>query len=206
MANSRQKILASLRAGTRDEGFAPKHVLPDFNTAEDNLASRLKQKLEAVHSSVDLVSSAAMAGQSIIDFLQRNNAELSVGVPPAMEAAEYAMHQELAFYSCEDYAACKTVLVQAPYAIAETGTVLLPSSVERPTLANFLPDNCIVLLNETDIVPYLEQGLSIIRNSDAGMPRALNMISGPSKTADIEQTLVYGAHGPIQLHVIIRQR
>ncbi len=206
MANSRQKILTSLPTGASDEGFAPESVLPDFNTADDNLVSRLKQKLEAVHTSVDLVSSPVMAGQSIMDFLQRNNGELRVGVSPAMKAAEYAVHPDLAFYPCEDFAMCQTVLVQAPYAIAETGTVLLPSGVVRPTLANFLPDNCIVFLNETDIVPHLEQGLSIIRNRDAGMPRALNMISGPSKTADIEQTLVYGAHGPIQLHVIVRQR
>ena len=49
----------------------------------------------------------------------------------------------------------------------------------------------------------MEEALLRIQQGVEGMPRALNLISGPSKTADIEQTLVYGAHGPIQLHVIV---
>ncbi len=83
--------------------------------------------------------------------------------------------------------------------------MVLSSSPQRPTLANFLPDNCIVLVDESDIQPFLEDALALVHESEAGMPRALNLIAGPSKTADIEQTLVYGAHGPIQLHVIIRR-
>ena len=60
------------------------------------------------------------------------------------------------------------------------------------------------MLDEVNIKPYMEDALSSVQDSDAGMPRAINLVSGPSKTADIEQTLVYGAHGPIQLHVIVR--
>ena len=109
----------------------------------------------------------------------------------------------LGCYDCEDFSTSTSVLTQAPLGIAETGTLVLPSSIKRPTLANFLPDNCIILIEASNIVAYQEEALLAVQRSGQGMPRALNLISGPSKTADIEQTLVYGAHGPIQLHVIV---
>jgi L-lactate dehydrogenase complex protein LldG len=205
MTDLRSAILNNLKASTARSELSPPPILPAFVSNSDNLTGLLKQKLEAVHASVDIVSSIGQTGQSIIDFLQSHHSPLEVGVIPATDTGDLSLGQGLYFYPCEDFATCQTVLTRAAYGIAETGTVVLPSSIQRPTLANFLPDNCIVILDEGDIVPYIEDAFTKVRNSDADMPRALNLVSGPSKTADIEQTLVYGAHGPIQLHVIVRQ-
>ena len=203
MTDSRTNILNKLKALKSDAEAAPALIQPEFVQQADSLSQLLKRKLEAVQSSVDVVSSGDQAGQSIVDFLSAHGCAMDVGILPGMDVELLSLDQRVQFYLCEDFAKCHTVITRAPFGIAETGTVVLPSSIQTPTLANFLPDNCIVLLNESDIVPYLEDALLAVQKSDAGMPRALNLISGPSKTADIEQTLVYGAHGPIQLHVII---
>ncbi len=205
MTDSRAAILSKLDRSSNDRWERPERILPGFVTQTDELAELLKQKLQAVHTSVDIVRSAGRVEQSIADFLQRHQSPMEVGVTSGIDIETLSTDQGVVFYPCDDFAACHTVLTHSAYGIAETGTVVLPSSLQRPTLANFLPDNCIVLLNEADIVPYMEDALLKVQTSDEGMPRALNLISGPSKTADIEQTLVYGAHGPIQLHVIVRR-
>jgi len=204
MTDSRSLILGNLKKHSSPSEHRPEAIQPAFVARSENLALLLKQKLEAVHTSVDLVSSEIQISQSIARFLSSHKSPPEVGIMPGADIGSVSTGEGVKFYTCEDIARCLTVITSAAFGIAETGTVVLPSSLQRPTLANFLPDNCIVLLDEVNIRPYMEDALSSVKNSDAGMPRALNLISGPSKTADIEQTLVYGAHGPIQLHVIIR--
>jgi L-lactate dehydrogenase complex protein LldG len=90
-------------------------------------------------------------------------------------------------------------------AVAETGTLALVSGPANPTTLNFLPDNHIVALSAADIVGDLESVFSLARaRYGAGqMPRTVNFITGPSRSADIEQTLLFGAHGPRRLHIVI---
>ena len=85
---------------------------------------------------------------------------------------------------------------------AETGTLLLVSGAERPTTLNFLPDTHVVVLHRHQIVGPYEAAWDRLR-AEGPMPRTVNFVSGPSRTADIEQTIVMGAHGPRRLHVII---
>lgn len=88
--------------------------------------------------------------------------------------------------------------------IAETGTLLLASGPEAPSSLNFLPETHIVVLTESDIVGALEDAWRELRRAHNGqMPRTVNLISGPSRTADIAMTMFMGAHGPKRLHVIL---
>lgn len=86
--------------------------------------------------------------------------------------------------------------------IAETGSIVMPSGPTRPTTLNFLPDQHIVVLKVSDIVDYMEAVWEQLL-ADGGMPRTVNVITGPSRTADVEQTLQLGAHGPRSLHVLL---
>ncbi|MEX0451484.1 lactate utilization protein [Spiribacter sp. 218] len=88
--------------------------------------------------------------------------------------------------------------------IAETGSIVLPSGPSRPTTPNFLPDRHIVVLSVGDIVDYMESVWDRLL-ADGPLPRTVNVITGPSRTADVEQTLQLGAHGPRQLHVLLLQ-
>ena len=90
-------------------------------------------------------------------------------------------------------------------AVAETGTVVLTSGPDNPTTLNFLPDVHIVVVDAADIGPDFETVMARLREhyGTGAMPRTVNMITGPSRSADIEQTLLLGAHGPCKLHVIV---
>jgi L-lactate dehydrogenase complex protein LldG len=91
--------------------------------------------------------------------------------------------------------------------VAETGTFVFLSSSERPATLNFLPDTHIVVLEAENVVGAYEEVLVKLRaaseSDGAFMPRTVNFISGPSRTADIALTIVRGAHGPRRLHVVL---
>ncbi len=86
--------------------------------------------------------------------------------------------------------------------IAETGTLLLTSGKHTPTSLNFLPETHIVVLSAQTVVGSYEDAIDKVRKQGQ-LPRTLNFITGPSRTADVELTMEMGAHGPRQLHVIL---
>jgi L-lactate dehydrogenase complex protein LldG len=90
-------------------------------------------------------------------------------------------------------------------AVAETGTLVLTSGPDNPTTLNFLPDNHIVVVDANHIAADFERVFVRLRArfGERQLPRVVNMITGPSRSADIEQTLILGAHGPRRLHVIV---
>lgn len=89
--------------------------------------------------------------------------------------------------------------------IAETGTLVMLSGVDNPTTINFLPEHHIVVVDAEAIDGDLETAIAKIRTryGKGKMPRTVNLISGPSRSGDIEQKLVLGAHGPRALHLIV---
>jgi L-lactate dehydrogenase complex protein LldG len=89
--------------------------------------------------------------------------------------------------------------------VAESGTLAMISGPDNPTTLNFLPDNHIVVISAPDIAGDYEAVWQRLRErvGKGTMPRTLNLITGPSRSADIEQTLLLGAHGPRTLHIII---
>ena len=90
----------------------------------------------------------------------------------------------------------------ARFGVAETGTLVLTSGPDSPTTLNFLPDIHVVLLHASEIVGGYEEGWARLRQ-ESGMPRTVNWITGPSRSADIEQRLQLGAHGPIRLVIAL---
>jgi L-lactate dehydrogenase complex protein LldG len=90
-------------------------------------------------------------------------------------------------------------------AVAETGTLVVVSGAANPTSLNFLPDNHVVVVNSGDIVGDYETIWRRLREhyGKGRLPRTVNLISGPSRSADIEQTIFLGAHGPRRLHIIV---
>lgn len=87
-------------------------------------------------------------------------------------------------------------------AVAETGSVVLLSGAESPTTLNFVPDDHIVVVRREQVVRHMEEVWARIRARGPQLPRTINIISGPSRTADVEQIVQLGVHGPRRLHVI----
>jgi L-lactate dehydrogenase complex protein LldG len=88
-------------------------------------------------------------------------------------------------------------------AIAETGTVLLLSSPVMPKTNALLPDTHICVVRRSRLVKSMEDAFALVRAEIGEPPRSMFMVSGPSRTADIEQTIVIGAHGPYRVHAIL---
>lgn len=86
--------------------------------------------------------------------------------------------------------------------IAETGTLVMTSGPATPTGTTLLPDTHVAVVSAERIVAGMEEAFALLRAAGP-MPRAVNMISGPSRTGDIEQTIVLGAHGPYRVHIIV---
>lgn len=86
--------------------------------------------------------------------------------------------------------------------VAETGTLVLLSGPASPTSLNFLPDTHIAVLSAADVVGVYEDVWDRLRRRGA-LPRTVNLITGPSRTGDIEQTIQLGAHGPRRLHILL---
>jgi L-lactate dehydrogenase complex protein LldG len=88
-------------------------------------------------------------------------------------------------------------------AIAETGTLLLLSGPDTPASVSLLPETHIALVHVERIVATMEDAFALLRAERGNLPRSLNLVSGPSRTGDIEQTIVLGAHGPCRVHIIL---
>jgi len=88
-------------------------------------------------------------------------------------------------------------------AIAETGTLMMCSGPETPPAASLLPETHIAVVPRSRIVTGMEDGWALLRREQGSLPRAVNFISGPSRTADIEQTVTLGAHGPYRVHLLL---
>ena len=88
-------------------------------------------------------------------------------------------------------------------AVAETGTLMLLSGAQTYASAALLPETHIVLVPTSRIVRSIEDAFDLAKKERGELPRATNFISGPSRTGDIEQTIVLGAHGPYRVHLIL---
>ena len=88
-------------------------------------------------------------------------------------------------------------------AIAETGTLVFTTGADIPTATTLLPDTHIAVIRADRVVSGMEEAFALVRAAHGGLPRAMNMISGPSRTGDIEQTIVLGAHGPFRVHLLL---
>jgi L-lactate dehydrogenase complex protein LldG len=88
-------------------------------------------------------------------------------------------------------------------AIAETGTLMTVSGAASPATVSLLPETHIAIVRASRIVRGMEEAWRLARAELGKLPRSVNYISGPSRTADIEQTVTLGAHGPYRVHIIL---
>jgi L-lactate dehydrogenase complex protein LldG len=88
----------------------------------------------------------------------------------------------------------------ALYGLADTGSVVLAASAEEPRARSLLPAVHVSLLREDRILPGLAELFAALGND---LPSALAIVTGPSRSADIEQKLVVGVHGPGEVHVVL---
>lgn len=161
---------------------------------------------EEVQASVARVISLADVPEAVARFLAEENlpAELAMAPEPSLDEVPWETRPLLRIRRGRAQADDMVGLTPCFAAIAETGTLMLVSGAATPTTLNFLPETHIVVVRARQVVAAYEDGWDRLRRAGAGaLPRAVNFITGPSRTGDIEQRIVLGAHGPRRLHIVV---
>ena len=168
------------------------------------LFAAMSEKLAA---SVVHVKKAADVPKAVTEYLRGRNLPSAVrmGADPRLAAMPWAKQRALELRSGASDGDDEAGVSHAMAAVAETGTLVMTSGADNPTTINFLPEHHIVVVDAADIEGDLETVLARIRKTfgKGSMPRTVNLISGPSRSGDIEQKIILGAHGPRALHIIV---
>lgn len=153
------------------------------------------------------VASPADVPAAVRDFLAGHNlpATVKLAPDPAITGIDWSVVPTLETATGRAEDADVTSVTPATAGIAETGTLMLTGGPDSPTTLNFLPDNHIVVLRRDQVLGNYEEAWDVVRarHGEGVLPRTVNMITGPSRTGDIEQTIQLGAHGPRRLHIIL---
>lgn len=227
MSEARAQILAGIRKSLKRD------VLPPERTAalETRLAGRprgpvparaqglgraglvdlFERQAKAVACTVERVASLDAVPAALAAYLKSQNlpAEIEASPDPTLDAVPWSAMPMLRVSRGKPSGAEGVGVTSAFAAVAETATLMIASGPNSPATMNFLPDTHVVVLPASRVVGPLEDAWDRLRAARDGrlasatMPRTVNLVTGPSRTGDIEQKIEMGAHGPRRLHLIV---
>jgi L-lactate dehydrogenase complex protein LldG len=186
---------------------APRGIVPERGQLSgEALLALFEEQAKATLATIDRVKARAAVPDAIADFLRRTNlpARLRMGADPRLGEMPWDKTALEVSHGKSDGG--DLVAVNHAFAgVAETGTLILTSGPDNPTTLNFLPDYAIVIVDAKDVRGSYEDVWQRIRDRDGKghMPRTVNWITGPSRSGDIEQKLLLGAHGPRSVHIVL---
>jgi L-lactate dehydrogenase complex protein LldG len=223
LSEAREKILAAIRSSLGRDRLDPdgeaevcarlaahrRNLVPARATMLDERGriGLFAEMAEEVQSTVARVGSLAAVPEAIARYLAAENlpAELVMAPDPNLDEIPWNTWPLLQIRRGRAEAEDRVSLTPCHAAIAETGTLMLISGAHTPTTLNFLPETHIVVVRRDQVVATYEDGWDRLRTASRteALPRAVNFITGPSRTADIEQHIELGAHGPRRLHIVL---
>ena len=163
---------------------------------------RFKERCIAMMSTVDEVGALADVPRAVASYLQQKNLPTSGACWPEFAQLDWA-GAGLGVQARPSHGDDKLGITGAFCALAENGTLMLLSGEDTHATTSLLPENHVAIVAASRIVRTMEDAWDLLRRERSRLPRQVNFISGPSRTADIEMTLVLGAHGPFRVHVIV---
>jgi len=175
------------------------------------LLDLLERQAKAVACSVARVRSAADVPAELARYLKSQNlpSRVEMSPDPTLDAVPWASMPMLAIARGKPSGEEGVGVTSACAAVAETATLMIASGARSPATMSFLPDTHVVVLPASRVVGPLEDAWDRLRATSpapmaaAAMPRTVNLVTGPSRTGDIEQKIEMGAHGPRRLHLIV---
>ena len=188
----REVALSRLRAH-------PRGPLPNMSW---ELLPRFRERCIAMMSSVAEVASLAEVPQAVAKYLTGNKLPLSGVCWTEFADLDWA-GAGLQIAARPANGDDKVGITGTYCALAENGTLMLLSGQDNHATTSLLPDNHVAIVPASRIVRAMEDGWDLLRKEHDSLPRQVNFVSGPSRTADIEMTMVLGVHGPFRVHVVI---
>ena len=211
--SSREAILANIRKGLKrgplgaealtalaQRQYAEPPLLPAL--AHADLVATFRKGLEKVAGTMAELARIEEVPAAVAAYLQEKGLPAAAAVAPALDHLDWAS-AGLSVHFGATRGADLTGVSRAWRGSAENGSLVLLSGPDNPTSLNFLPDHHLVVLARDDLVSHLEVVWAALRAQGGDWPRTVNVITGPSRTADIELTIQLGAHGPRSLHVLL---
>lgn len=220
-ATARDAILARVRAALGKEGDRSAAVAAASAYVEaraqgprpapaGDLVERFLRRATDMESTVERVASLALLPKAIARYVDALDLDPAIAEQKSRQGVcwpEFAdLDWEGAGLGIEARATNgqdRLAVTGTFCAIAETGTLVITSGHATPTASALLPDTHIAVVRPARIVAGMEEAFALVRAEHRGMPRAVNLVSGPSRTGDIEQTIVVGAHGPFRVHIVV---
>ena len=201
---SRQAKSAVPDAGDRDavRAHIAAHPQNPRPAADWNLAVRFREEALKLASTVDEIESLDAAPAAVARYLEAQHLARAAICWQGFAALNWgAAGIEIAVRTARE--ADLVGITGAFCAIAETGTLMTLSGPQTPSAVSLLPETHVAIVGKSRIVRGMEEAWNLMRAERRELPRAVNFISGPSRTADIEQTVTLGAHGPYRVHIIL---
>jgi len=180
----------------------PQGPRPPLPTTQDGLVARFVDEARRMSTTVEPVDGVADVPAAVQRYLA------SLGLP--MRAIAWRTLDALDWAGARLAVECRKPqdddlvgITGCFCATAETGTLVLLSGPDTWASAALLPETHIAIVPASRIVAGHEDAFALIRAERGALPRAVNFVSGPSRTGDIEQTIILGAHGPYRVHAIV---
>lgn len=214
-SDTREQVLANIRRSLNRSGALPQSVTGALNArlrqparnpspgVGENLVARFIAEVAAVNGEVIEVERTEDAAEVVLAHLERYQLPEALVVAPDPELAAIPWSNRLRVERRAAIGSDRVSVTSCFAGIAETGTVVMLSGPDNPTTLNFLPDDHLVVLKRSRIVAQQEDVWPLLRAAEPEMPRTVNLITGPSKTGDVELIIQEGAHGPRRLRVIL---
>jgi len=205
-----RKTGSDAAARAKAEAYIAAHAQGPRPAMPADLVARFLQRATDMASTVERIASAAEIPAAVARYLD------ALELPP--ELAAQKSHAGVCWpeFADLDWSGAGLSIEARPTAghdrlgitgafcaIAETGTLVFTTGADTPTASALLPDTHVAVVRADRVVAGMEEAFALVRAATGGMPRAMNMISGPSRTGDIEQTIVLGAHGPYRVHLLL---
>ncbi len=222
MTTSRQEFLERVRqavaAGNRagDPHEVPARGNTGYQGASRDLVQCFAREFEAAGGKTHLIDNREALARKLSALIQQTGAR-RILLELANFLAELDLANQLREWGCEvqlvgdlSSADCREAFFAADVGIsgvecliAETGSMVVASRPGQPRSVSLLPPVHIAVARRSQIVPDLFDLFSQPAARPPALPSSLTLITGPSKTGDIELRLVTGVHGPGEVHVLI---
>jgi L-lactate dehydrogenase complex protein LldG len=220
MNNARAAILGAVRQSLGRKALAPARAAELARGLENPRPGPLPERArvggearhaqfalyaEAAAATVERLASAALVPEAVARYLRERQLppRLVAASHPLLDKAPWEREPALALRRGPAEPSDTAGLAVAVAGIAETGTLLFASGKQSPMTIHLLPETHIVVVEADRIVGSYEEALARLAGDGARLPPSILFVTGPSRSADIEQTLQLGAHGPKRLHILI---
>ena len=213
--SSRERILERIRKAQGRGGSKPSraeleavetylraHPRGTLPKVEADLVARFRARAEATQCTTEEVTAKAEVPAAVARYLKSSDLPLAGCVWPQLDDLDWkgaGLALEARAANSQDAVG----VTGAFAAIAETGTLMFASGPDTPAAVSLLPETHVAVVSAGRIVAHMEEAWDLARAELGQLPRAINFVSGPSRTADIDQTIVLGAHGPYRVHIVL---